>query len=170
MQIWDWILFNKDWLFSGAGIVVLVYVGKLLFNAFIEPKSNGIRDSGVPNAKMSRLKPERPEGDKLEPLIVRLADGNLYQIQVLFSYRVTNPLALITGAGEMGKAEKMLINSLKVRLIQELEPIDVDDLRRRRREIGANILSSMKDIENKIGLAFVELEIGAISKKKKAYV
>lgn len=164
-----WILDHIQWVFSGIGVFALT-----LFLHWRSKKQDFKETTHNINFKISHETPGAEEGGKrktsspegkLGPLVVQLTDGNHYQIQVLFSYRVSDPIALIKHAGNMESAEKMLFNSLRVLLIQELEQLSPDEIRNNRGKIGEMLKLKM---ENKIlnsGLTMEELEIGSISQK-----
>lgn len=148
----EWIWAERGWLFSGVGVV---------FAAWVLSNFGGQRASSsiVPSSQ-----PRPLQNEPLDPLFITLVDGHRYRVQVLFSYRVSDPSLLKRNGGDVERAEEMLHNSLRVKATGIFEGQSYSSLASNRDKFSKQILEKMRTTTSKYGMEMLEVDIGSISK------
>lgn len=148
----EWIWAERGWLFSGVGVILI---------ASIISKFGGQRASpSIASTSQAKLL----QNEALDPLFVTLNDGHKYLVQVLFSYRVSNPSMLKRNTGNVEKAEAMLQNALRVKATGIFEGQSYSSLASDRDKFGKRILEKMRTTTSKFGMEMLEVDIGSITK------
>ncbi len=156
----DFIWAEREWMFSGIGVVILAALFSKLRNSNVPVPQSATAKSTRPNEPTSKT-------EQLDPLLVTLSDGYEYQVQVLFSYRLVNPSQLLSSVGDYAKAEDMLQKALRVKLIGKLETQTYSSLASDRAKISKIMLKQMEDTASEFGFKMMDIDIGSISKQNR---
>jgi len=161
----EWISENREWLFSGAGLVVISaawavfrYVGSKSSNA-----TTAKAQSGASQSTSSFGDEEGGSGDEIKPLMVHTIDGYLAQVGVLFEWRIVDPLSFVKNLGSMEEAGNKITERLRYHLIGGLEDKALPQIREERSVLSKQLLQTFRDEIKPFGVELVHLKIGRVT-------
>lgn len=160
----EWISENREWLFSGAGLVVLSAIWAVF-------RYLGSRQAAPPVEKAtvqtkgaaSSFGDEKQGGDSIKPLMVHTTDGYLAQVGVLFEWRIVEVFPFKKSLGDMQQADKKITERLRYHLIEGLEKKTLSELREERSILSDQLLNSFKNEIRPFGVELVHLKIGRVT-------
>lgn len=159
----EWINQNREWLFSGAGLVVISCLWAAI--RFVRSKRFGTASANYPyNIKrsLSSFETHDAKRDAIKPLSVRTTDGYLTQIGVLFEWRIAEPFVVLTNLGRHEDAEKKVIERLRYHLIENLESKSLSEIRNERPILSSHLLKTFQEEMRPFGVELAYLKIGRV--------
>lgn len=160
-----WINENRDWLFSGAGLVVLSTIWAVLrFAGSRRSNASQAKAQSVASASGNSFGDAKGgSGEKLKPLMVHTTDGYLAQVGVLFEWRIVDPISFMKNLGGMEEASDKISARLMYHLIDGLEEKALSQIREERSALSEQLLQSFRDEIQPFGVDLVHLKIGRIT-------
>jgi len=189
---WNYIIKNKEWLFSGGGIFAITisyYLVRRLFNPDIKKTESSFKNSIPPQD--GRNSPDPWETIRPPASRYRLVTGKANSVsaavqfhnyeyalnghahplnlngvkvrcEIEFSCQITNPMDAISALGEYA------LNILPPRFLMQARPIlekyTFTKLRKEREKAASQILNLMKPQFNEAGFALLSVTISAVDK------
>ena len=177
----DYIMKNKEWIFSGIGVLALTgviwFLRRFLFsNSFHIDRGSGSRlrhelrsnssepqkSTSIPLGLQSFSFEYGPQGHTKELTL----KGTIVRADIQFTCQITNPYKAMFGANEYA------LNVLSPRFLLEargiLEKFPLTTLRADRQEISQDIMARLSPQFEELGERMKSVTIGALDKIKRA--
>ena len=159
----DYICGNKEWLFSGIGVVVVTVVLRAIFPS----KPQLIVHKHIKKSKDKPAPKERPI-EKLPPLDNRVtfSDGKFAEVEVNGVVQLYDPMKYLDNTNTFD----ILRRATDVHLRQTLEGISIVEARTRRQEIGKDLVEKLQGIYREHGFTLKAINIGNIKEITNSFV
>lgn len=160
----QWISDNREWLFSGVGLIVLSAVWRAFRRFSSKRNKPSTKKVGSKNKQTpSSFGEDKPESNEIKPLMVRTTDGYLAQIGVLFEWRIVDPIPFMTNLGDEAQAGRKITERLRYHLIEGLEQKALSEIREERAATGSQLLQTFRKEISPFGVELVHLKIGRVT-------
>jgi len=161
-----WIFHNKQWIFSGIG-VALIIVGIELFSnsekvAYnIEVNNTYETQNAISSQENGTSSREPAISDSIS---LQLQDGINVSVEVSLISNVIDAPLVVTSSGTREQAEKTLFPVIRAKLIQHIEKYDFIELKNNRDKVETELLNILNTHSNKYGIGIVSVAIGPVLK------
>lgn len=147
---WDWTYQNREWLFSGVGVLIL------------GGAAAWFRDRKYNKAEIAS---ENSQDGKpgIKPLLVHTTDDYLVQVGVLFSWRVKDPFKFLQSLGDEANAARVIEEQLRYCLTALLEAKSLGEIRDERKALSKAAYDQIISETGNLGIEFERLRIGRIT-------
>ena len=153
-RIFDYVVANKEWIFSGIGVPVILGALRWLFRSRTLPPAPA--DAGQAGD------PTVGRGQRLE-----FADGTVASAKMRFAYRIKNALLYFQTFKHIGEVGKSFGPLVSARANYLLEAYSFEEAKRSRRAIELALVKDLQDEFAKVGLALERITIGSLIRASK---
>ncbi len=159
MTILEYISANKEWLFSGIGVLVITAFFGLTRRSPNAPDAKNVKHTHeIKISNESSLVGQPPDETTKFDNRITFADGVFARVFVDGVVQIIDPYAYTSSKDSIDMLKTLIDSHLR----QTLESVPISEARTRRKELEEEIIEKVQDTFNKHGVKLISISIGNI--------